>query len=308
MGAPEFRLAFALLACPPAFAAGAHEPFNLAESTPGVFVHLGRPLPLDAPGHDDIANLGFIVGKKCVAVIDTGGSATIGRRLRAAVKEHTSLPVCYVINTHVHVDHVLGNAAFKPDRPSFVGHAALKIAIERSRDFFLTQYAQDLDPPPGPMQVIGPDRLVERELTLDLGNRPLHLRAWPTAHTDCDLTVIDAKTRTLWTGDLLFRDRLPALDGNLKGWLAVLDELALMQVNVTVPGHGPLARDLAAAIAPQRRYLKVLAAGVRDALARSEPPEQAIMQVAAAEKPLWLLWDTTHPRNVLRAYGELEWE
>lgn len=308
MGARESRLAFALLAGPLAFAADVHEPFNLSEPAAGVFVHFGRPLPLDAPGHDDIANLGFIVGKKCVAVIDTGGSATIGRRLRAALEEHTSLPVCYVINTHVHVDHVLGNAAFQTDQPKFVGHAALKDAIERSREFFLAHYPQDLDPPPTALQVIGPDRLVERELTLDLGNRPLHLRAWPTAHTDCDLTVYDAKTRTLWTGDLLFRDRLPALDGSVRGWLAALDELARMQVNVTVPGHGPAARDLAAAIAPQRRYLKALADGVRDALARNEPPEQAITQVAAAEKPLWLLWDSTHPRNVVRAYGELEWE
>ena len=308
MGAHKSRLARWLLVGPLAFAADAREPFNLSELEPGVFVHIGRQLPLDAPGHDDIANIGFIVGEKCVAVIDTGGSVTIGRALHAAVAKHTSLPICYVINTHVHVDHVLGNAAFKTDRPSFVGHAALQEAINRSREFFLKEYPGDLDSPPTAQQVIGPDRLVERDLTLDLGRRQLLLRAWPKAHTDCDLTVYDAKTRTLWTGDLLFRERLPALDGSVRGWLAALDDLERTKVELAVPGHGPAARDLASAIAPERRYLTVLVDGVRDSLAQSKPPEEAIAHVAAEQKSQWMLWDSVHQHNVVRAYGELEWE
>ncbi len=132
--------------------------FNLSAVAPGVFVHLGKPLALDAPGHDDIANIGFIVGTRCVAVIDSGGSVRIGRALRAAIRRRTSLPICYVINTHVHVDHVLGNAAFKDDHPSFVGHAALAAALARSRDFFLRQYAGDFDAPATAAQIIGPDR------------------------------------------------------------------------------------------------------------------------------------------------------
>src|SRR5271163_2432622 len=175
MGAAESRLAIWLLVGPMVFAAHARDAFNLSEPKPGVFVHVGRQLALDAPGHDDIANIGFIVGKKCAAVIDTGGSVSVGRELRGAVERHTSLPICYVINTHVHVDHVLGNAAFKNDNASFVGHAALAAAMARSRDFFVTEYPNDMDSPPTVDQVIGPDRLVERELTLDLGGRPLLL-------------------------------------------------------------------------------------------------------------------------------------
>src|ERR1700744_760169 len=48
--------------------------FNLTHPAPGVFGHQGSQLSLGAPGHDDIANIGFIVGSSCVAVIDTGGS------------------------------------------------------------------------------------------------------------------------------------------------------------------------------------------------------------------------------------------
>jgi quinoprotein relay system zinc metallohydrolase 2 len=301
-------LAYSLaLACPAALAAEVPDNFNLSEPATGVFVHLGSPLALDVPGHDDIANIGFIVGKKCVAVVDTGGSVSVGRQLRAAIGMHTSLPICYVINTHVHVDHVLGNAAFIGDAPTFVGSAALPAAMARSRDFFVKQYAGDLDSPASAAQVIGPSRLVEQELTLDLGERPLVLRAWPKAHTDCDLTVYDMRAGTVWTGDLLFRDRLPALDGSIKGWLAALDLLTQLKVKLAVPGHGPLAKSLASAIVPERRYLQALMDGVRGELSEGEPPEDAIQHVAVAEKSHWLLWDEVHPHNVLRAYEELEW-
>ena len=134
------------------------------------------------------------------------------------------------------------------------------------------------------------------------------LRAWPKAHTDCDLTIYDAATNTLWMGDLLFLERLPALDGSIKGWLAALDELAHTHVKLAVPGHGPLARDLAAAIVPERRYLQALAAGVRGEIAQGKPLDDAIEHVAAGESTHWLLWDQGHPRNVVRAYEELEWE
>jgi quinoprotein relay system zinc metallohydrolase 2 len=308
MGAADPRTALRLLACLLAFAAGRGNGFDLAEPEPKVFVHLGRHLALDVPGHDDIANIGFIIGAKCVAVIDTGGSATSGRELRAAIGKYTALPVCYVINTHAHVDHVLGNGAFSGAGVSFVGHALLGAAIARSREFFVREYAGDLDSPPSAGQVIGPDRLVERELTLDLGERPLLLRAWPTAHSDCDLTVYDTNSGTLWTGDLLFRERLPALDGSLDGWLSALDELERMKVKLAVPGHGRLTRDLRSAIAPERRYLKALGDGVRDELAHSKSMDDAIERVAAGERPHWLLWGKVHPHNVVRAYQELEWE
>jgi len=278
------------------------------ELAPGVYVHRGAQLPLDAPGHDDIANIGFIVGSRCVAVIDTGGSVRIGRALRAAIRRRTSLPICYVINTHVHVDHVLGNWAFKDDRPSFVGHAALAQAIVRSRPYFVKEYAQDLDVPGEPDQIIGPDRLVEALLTLDLGQRPLTLHAWPVAHTDCDLTVYDQKTSTLWTGDLLFIERLPALDGSLKGWIDAVDRLAAERVRLAVPGHGPPTAHPGEALARERGYLESLLQGVRRELSEGKSLQDAMLHVGADQKSGWLLWDEVHPRNVARAYEELEWE
>jgi quinoprotein relay system zinc metallohydrolase 2 len=289
-------------------ARAAADGFNLEQPVAGVFVHLGRQLALNVQGHDDIANIGFVVGEKCVAVIDTGGSTSVGRALLAAIKKHTALPVCYVINTHVHVDHILGNLAFKSDRVSFIGSDALPAAVARSTDFFVKEYGGDMDSPPSAAQVVAPDRLVASELTLDLGGRKLLLRAWPKAHTDCDLTVFDTRTATLWTGDLLFRERLPALDGSAKGWLSVIDSLSRMHVALAIPGHGGIGLDFKRDLDAERGYLQALVEGVRAELAQALPVEDAIAHSANAEKPRWLLWDSTHPHNVSRVYEELEWE
>ena len=60
-------------------------------------------------------------------------------------------------------------------------------------------------------------------LELDLGGRTVLVEAWPTAHTNSDLTVLDSTTGTWFLGDLLFAGHVPALDGSLAGWLAGLD-------------------------------------------------------------------------------------
>jgi quinoprotein relay system zinc metallohydrolase 2 len=210
----------------------------------------------------------------------------------------------------VHVDHVLGNAAFRDDNPTYVGHALLGDALNRSREFFLKNYAADLEPPASAQQLIAPSRTVpiDSDLMIDLGGRRLTLHAWPIAHTDCDLTVYDANSGTLWTGDLLFVQRTPVVDGSAKGWLATLKVLGRLPARHVVPGHGPVATRLTEAIAPEQRYLQALVDGVRSDLARGEPLQQAIKDIQPADSSAWLLWDVTHPRNVSRVYQELEWE
>jgi len=272
----------------------------------GVFVHHGLHADLDDPARGDSANIGFIVGKKCVAVIDTGGSIATGRGLRAAIAATTAVPVCYVINTHVHFDHVLGNAAFTADDPQFIGHDNLAQAMVANREFFAEQFAPELDGGRADL-VIVPTATVAAKQILDLGGRTLELEAHPSAHSSTDITVFDRATNTLWTGDLVFMERMPIIDGSLKGWLAWISNASDRSYDRIVPGHGPVVAAWPDAVAAENDYLQALLTDGRAAIAAGVFLEDAMETMSRDAAAKWLL-NARHPRNVSRAYRELEWE
>jgi len=274
----------------------------------GLYVHRGAQADPSPANHGAIANIGFIVGSNCVAVIDTGGSPPVGRALRSAIRAVTPLPICYVINTHVHPDHVFGNVAFEADRPEFVGHAKLAAAMQARGRSYVAALKRVLGPDAADATLIAPTRAVTGETELDLGGRTLRLRAWPTAHTDHDLTVFDERTGTLWLSDLLFVERIPVVDGSLRGWLDVLAELKRVPVRHVVPGHGPVRSDWPAAGAAQERYLRHLLVETRAALRAKKTLPEAVATVGSGERGRWLLFDAYHRRNVTAAFAELEWE
>lgn len=274
----------------------------------GIYVHPGRQEEPSSANLGDIANIGFVVGAKCVAVIDSGGTEAVGRRLHEAVRQVTQLPVCYVINTHVHPDHIFGNAAFGDDHPQFVGHVKLPAAMASRGANYLKALMRDLGDVAKGTQIIAPSLLVTDEAELDLGGRVLRLRAWRTAHTDNDLTVYDGKTDTLWLSDLLFVERIPVVDGSLRGWLAVIQQLHAMKPRHVIPGHGKLDPVWPQALEAEQHYLDVLARDVRAALKNKRTMQQAVDTVGLGERDKWLLFDGFHRRNVTAAYAELEWD
>jgi len=286
----------------------------VSEVRPGVFVHFGALEDWAPANHGDVANLAFVVGSRCVAVIDTGGTPALGQALRAAVAHATPLPVCYVINTHAHPDHVLGNTAFRPlpgdgtDAPQFVASARFAPALAARAGAYVNALARDFGVQLAAADLVYPDRVVERSAELDLGGRVLTLRAWPTAHTDNDLTVYDARSGTLFASDLLFVQHMPALDGSLRGWRAAMAELRQMPATLVVPGHGPASGDGHAAMDAQTAYLDALLRAVRSALREGLTLPQAVARIGVPAGQTWLLADRFHKRNVTTAYAELEWE
>lgn len=290
-----------------AAAAAAAEPLAVSEVAPGIYVHQGPHEDFTPANGGGIANLAFVVGKRSVAVIDSGGSLRQGEALLAAIRAVTPLPVSHVVNTHVHPDHLFGNGAFAAGS-QIVGHANLAQRLAENGPYYLANLRRLVGPAMDGTELVLPTEAVADTTTIDLGGRSLELRAWPAAHTDTDLTVLDSATGTLFVGDLLFMDRIPVVDGSLLGWLRVMDELERLPAERVVPGHGPPSAAWPAAAAPQRAYLEYLRDTLRLELSRNRTLEQAVDEVPPPPGSAWRLADGNHGRNVTAGFTELEWE
>lgn len=286
------------------------QPSGFMEIAPGIYLRPGIQQNFSSHNRGHIANIGFIVGKQAVAVIDTGSSYQEGLALRRAIREITALPIEYVILTHMHPDHTLGAAAFDQDKPVYIGHAQLKDALIRRQTYYLDRLKEVLGSTAEGTRLALPSAGVEidQEVKLELGDRILELQAYPTAHTNNDLSIYDRNSGTLWLSDLLFVERTPVVDGSLLGWLKVIDDLDQREAVRVVPGHGPVVNEWKEALADQRRYLEALLSGIRKIVRKNGTIEQAIERVGQEEKDNWLLFDEYHGRNVTASFVELEWE
>lgn len=283
-------------------------PFDLQAVAAGVYVHHGQHLDIDDGYQGDICNIGVVIGKEAIAIIDSGGSKHTGEQLLHAIRKRSPLPIRYVINTHVHPDHTYGNAAFVGKDTHFVGHEKLANTMLLRQEQYEKLNAKLLGAAGTASTTVVPDTAVHNTLTLDLGGRSLQLQARRVAHTHTDLTVLDSQTQTLFTGDLLFAQRTPVVEGDLKGLIAVLQEINQTPYALIVPGHGSESSDQKIIIGNALRYLTLLLGDIRSSIQKGVSMEQTMESAAASEHTQWLLFDVANRRNVNVVYPQLEWE
>lgn len=284
----------------------------LQQLAPGVHIHLGDPVQMEQSPDGRIANLGVIVGDDSIAVIDAGVSRAESQAMYVAIRRVWDKPVSHLVLTHMHPDHVMGSEVFLEAGAQIVAHHAMSQALQARGGTYLENLRR-LFPPAEwiATRVVLPSVLVEQSQMIDLGDRQVTLSAWPSAHTDNDLTAMDIGSGVMFTGDLVFRELTPVVDGSLLGWLSWLDQEPVQGLRLIVPGHGKPTESWAEARGPIEGFLKALATATRDRIAQGIPMSKAVPLIAQDLQSFatsWNSFDMTVARDATASYKELEWE
>lgn len=192
-------------------------------------------------------NVGLVLGDAGALIIDTRSLPIHADEIVAEVARITPLPVRWVVNTHWHWDHVLGNAVFADaviwghTRCREVLLARPEQTVEASRASF-GELAVGLTV----ADVVAPQEVFAAEATIDLGGRPAQLAFRGRGHTDSDVVVTVGDV--LFAGDLLEDGAPPYFgDGFPTEWPETLQRHLAGDVRVAVPGHGDVMSPSAAA-------------------------------------------------------------
>ena len=283
--------------------------FNLEEVADKIYVHFGFQEDANKINKGDISNIGFIVGDKSILVIDTGGTPSIGEALYKKINDISDLPISYVVITHSHPDHYFGTNVFINESIDIIGHSKLQRSLDANFEFYKNlQLVNTRDQSVKEFKNFKITKFVnvDKNLTIDLGNRIVEIKAWPSGHTDNDLSIFDKKTKTLWTENIFIR-RTPSIRASVKGWKKNLEETSKMDINLIIPGHGPVKKKNEA-LKPMLSYFNRLIDNTRKFHKNNLSLSKAIETFPSENIENWLLYNIYHPSNITKVYTELEWE
>ena len=283
--------------------------FNLEEVADKIYVHFGFQEDANKINKGDISNIGFIVGDKSILVIDTGGTPSIGEALYKKINDISDLPISYVVITHSHPDHYFGTNIFINESIDIIGHSKLQRSLDANFEFYKNlQLVNTRDQSVKEFKNFEITKFVnvDKNLTIDLGNRIVEIKAWQSGHTDNDLSIFDKKTKTLWTENIFVR-RTPSIRASVKGWKKNLEETNKMDINLIIPGHGPVKKKNEA-LEPMLSYFNRLIDNTRKFHKNNLSLSKAIETFPSKNLENWLLYNIYHPSNITKVYTELEWE
>ncbi|GAA4792540.1 hypothetical protein GCM10023200_30010 [Actinomycetospora chlora] len=213
------------------------------------------------------SNAGLITGSGTSLLVDTLFDLPLTREMLAGIAPVTDRhPIGTLVNTHSDPDHVNGNELVKTrDVEILASEAAAALMTQEALDTVarvkhldgaLGEFARHIF---GPFELdgitaTGPDRTFTGEESVDVGGREVRLIQVGPAHTPGDAIVHVPDARLLYAGDILFVGGTPiAWAGPIDRWIAALDRILDLDVDVIVPGHGPVSGK--PEVADMRAYL-----------------------------------------------------
>lgn len=263
MKKPALGLAVCLLAIP-VFAQDYAESFDSTEVVPGIYMLVG------SDGKFGGGNISLLVGDEQVVLIDDAMVPT-AQPVLDAVKQVAGRGPDFVINTHVHGDHVGGNALLQDDGSYVVAHDNIRKRLLAKSD----DAGGD-----GGLPII----TFSESVTFHVNGHEAYVFHVHHAHTDGDGVIHFRDDNVIHAGDIMFHKLFPYIDldngGSVDGFIEAQKQLIAMADDDTIiiPGHGPLAskadleQDLAVLIDSKKRVKALVDTGKSQEQVLAENP------------------------------------
>jgi glyoxylase-like metal-dependent hydrolase (beta-lactamase superfamily II) len=277
---------------------------------PGVYAFTGEKSGRTYDNEGLNANIGLVVTPSGVLLIDSGASFKGAQQIHAAVKKVTDQPVKWVINTGGQDHRWLGNGYFAAQGAEVIAHANAKAdMLARGGDHLAalkTELKEKLD---GTVPTLPTRWLNGNDETLNLGGTVVEVKHRGGAHTPGDLMVWLTQHKLVFSGDIVYVDRMLGVIpvSHTGRWLASFAALEALQPARIVPGHGEVS-DLPKAQAQTRDYLQALRTHMKKAVEDGTDIGAAIKAFDARPWLGLLNAADLHPGNASRTYLELEQE
>ena len=227
--------------------------------------------------NDASSNAFFLVTDEGVLVVDTQQHPADARRLLGLIRKITDKPVKWVVVTHAHGDHFLGNPVFKAEGATLISHRDTRAMmqkyyadeVQRRQEYFKRN---NLDP--GELKMVLPDVTFDTRFTIYLGGRTIELMNWGAGQNPGDTLIHFPHARTLVLGGPFSRRNWSnyTFTPSVENWVAILKKAAAMDVDTFIGGHGDVATraDVLEYAQLQQDFINEVRAGIAAGKGRDE--------------------------------------
>lgn len=254
-------------------------------------------------------NLGFIVTSEGVLVINSGPSVRVARALREAIRKITPQPVKWVVNVNSQNHNWLGNGYFKSLGATIVAHKEADRIMHEDCEAQRASSERLLKEKAEGTKCTYPSELLDDKLEIKLGKTVIQLLHFGQAHTPGDIVVWLPQQKVVFTGDIVYTERMLVVlpISNSGNWVHAFDKLAQLDPNIIIPGHGH-PTNLMRARKETRDYLVYLRKEINKSLNTGEMQYEAEDRIDQSGFKYLANFELLARRNAGQIYLEMEKE
>ncbi len=296
-----------------AFTLGKYGEMKFEQANQNVYIMHGPAVNPSVENEGFMNNPAIIEGKNSLIMIDPGGNYNVGKKILAEVGKISKKPIVAIIDTHKHGDHWFANKAVAEKYPDVKIYALQKMidvskAGEAEKWYnILERLSKNLE---GTKEFEFPTISIKNGDKLQIDDQTFYIHSPKRAHTDTDVLIVHAQSKTLFLGDNLMKNRLGGFDesSSIMGNIKLLEEIKKApELKLYVPGHGPSGK-MNETIDPFLYYMETVLVGAKVAL--DEDMEAYEVKPIVVEKLQdYLKWDEFSGqlgKHLQKALGELE--